>query len=285
MTADGSDRIWSVWLTARSAHTCGRDRDRGRRTGGWRHPGLDGLEGAGVYYGATVSEAEAMAGKSAFMVGGGNSAGQAALHLARFAARRGSSSGRRSRGEHVPVPDRRSATTRTSACATRTEVVGGDSARPPRAARARTGTDRGDRAGGYAVVLIGAAPAHRVGAGGDRRDEWGYVAHRHGRTVAGRSSGAAPSRPACPASSPPATSAQTRSSGWPRPRGRALWPSATCTPISLWSRPHDDPLPADLRRSARGAHRRARDPPRGPRDGRALGAPPRTSGWSSSPPP
>jgi thioredoxin reductase (NADPH) len=48
-------------------------------------PGLDELIGAGVFYGGPVSEAPALAGKEVFVVGGGNSAGQAALHLARYA--------------------------------------------------------------------------------------------------------------------------------------------------------------------------------------------------------
>ena len=48
-------------------------------------PVLDGLIGAGVFYGGPVSEAPAMTGKRAFVVGGANSAGQAALHLARYA--------------------------------------------------------------------------------------------------------------------------------------------------------------------------------------------------------
>jgi thioredoxin reductase (NADPH) len=48
-------------------------------------PGLDELIGAGVFYGGPVSEAPTLAGKEAFVVGGGNSAGQAALHLARYA--------------------------------------------------------------------------------------------------------------------------------------------------------------------------------------------------------
>jgi thioredoxin reductase (NADPH) len=48
-------------------------------------PGLAALEGAGVYYGASMSEAHALAGEDVFVVGGGNSAGQAALHLARYA--------------------------------------------------------------------------------------------------------------------------------------------------------------------------------------------------------
>jgi thioredoxin reductase (NADPH) len=46
---------------------------------------LEPLAGAGVFYGASTIEAQAVAGKPAFVVGGGNSAGQAALHLAKYA--------------------------------------------------------------------------------------------------------------------------------------------------------------------------------------------------------
>jgi thioredoxin reductase (NADPH) len=48
-------------------------------------PGLDALLGAGVFYGAAVTEAKAMQGQRVFVVGGANSAGQAAVHLARHA--------------------------------------------------------------------------------------------------------------------------------------------------------------------------------------------------------
>jgi thioredoxin reductase (NADPH) len=50
-------------------------------------PGLEALTGAGVFYGGPVSEAPAVSGKEAYVVGGGNSAGQAALYLARYARR------------------------------------------------------------------------------------------------------------------------------------------------------------------------------------------------------
>jgi len=46
---------------------------------------LEALIGAGVFYGGPTSEASAFAGRDVFVVGGANSAGQAALHLARFA--------------------------------------------------------------------------------------------------------------------------------------------------------------------------------------------------------
>ncbi len=49
-------------------------------------PALDALTGTGVYYGAAASEAMAMKNREVFVVGGANSAGQAAVHLARYAA-------------------------------------------------------------------------------------------------------------------------------------------------------------------------------------------------------
>jgi thioredoxin reductase (NADPH) len=50
-------------------------------------PGLDALLGTSVFYGASVSEARAHAGQQVYVVGGGNSAGQAAIHLSRYAGR------------------------------------------------------------------------------------------------------------------------------------------------------------------------------------------------------
>ena len=48
-------------------------------------PALEHLQGRGVFYGAATSEAPAMRGRNVFVAGGGNSAGQAALHLAKWA--------------------------------------------------------------------------------------------------------------------------------------------------------------------------------------------------------
>ncbi|MFC7496252.1 MULTISPECIES: FAD-dependent oxidoreductase [unclassified Nocardioides] len=50
-------------------------------------PSLEQLSGKGVYYGANVSAAHALTGLDAAVVGGGNSAGQAVLHLARYCTR------------------------------------------------------------------------------------------------------------------------------------------------------------------------------------------------------
>jgi thioredoxin reductase (NADPH) len=48
-------------------------------------PALEALNGAGVFYGASISESQALAGQHVYVLGGGNSAGQAAIHLSRYA--------------------------------------------------------------------------------------------------------------------------------------------------------------------------------------------------------
>jgi thioredoxin reductase (NADPH) len=56
----------------------------------WRKldvPGLDRLHGAGIYYGAASTEAAACAGEDVFIIGGANSAGQAAMSFSRHARR------------------------------------------------------------------------------------------------------------------------------------------------------------------------------------------------------
>jgi len=47
--------------------------------------GIDQFQGSGVYYGAARTEAPAMRGRDVLLVGGGNSAGQAALFFADYA--------------------------------------------------------------------------------------------------------------------------------------------------------------------------------------------------------
>lgn len=48
-------------------------------------PGIERLQGAGVYYGGGTSEAIACKGETVFVIGGANSAGQAAMHFSKFA--------------------------------------------------------------------------------------------------------------------------------------------------------------------------------------------------------
>jgi thioredoxin reductase (NADPH) len=50
-------------------------------------PEIEALNGAGVFYGGPASEAPAVTGQEVYVLGGANSAGQAALHLARYARR------------------------------------------------------------------------------------------------------------------------------------------------------------------------------------------------------
>ncbi len=50
-------------------------------------PSLEALRGAGVFYGAAVTEAQAMKEQDVYVVGAGNSAGQAAMHLSKYASR------------------------------------------------------------------------------------------------------------------------------------------------------------------------------------------------------
>ena len=87
-------------VTHRRRH---RDRGPGSRARDGRHlpasrrPAIEDLLGAGVFYGSSTSEAQTCAGQQVYVVGGGNSAGQAALYLARFAS-----------GCTIPVRARRS---------------------------------------------------------------------------------------------------------------------------------------------------------------------------------
>jgi thioredoxin reductase (NADPH) len=51
-----------------------------------RARGVEELTGAGVYYGAAMTEGESVRGSDVYIVGGANSAGQAAMYFSRFAA-------------------------------------------------------------------------------------------------------------------------------------------------------------------------------------------------------
>ena len=50
-------------------------------------PGIEKLSGAGVYYGAAMTEAIACGGEDVYIIGGANSAGQAAMHFSKYARR------------------------------------------------------------------------------------------------------------------------------------------------------------------------------------------------------
>jgi thioredoxin reductase (NADPH) len=50
-------------------------------------PGMDRLQGAGAYYGAAMTEGDSCRGEDVYIVGGANSAGQAAMYFSKFARR------------------------------------------------------------------------------------------------------------------------------------------------------------------------------------------------------
>ncbi len=54
-----------------------------------KHPakGVDDYSGAGIYYGAAMTESAACQDQDVYVVGGGNSAGQAAMYLSKFACK------------------------------------------------------------------------------------------------------------------------------------------------------------------------------------------------------
>jgi len=50
-------------------------------------PGIERLQGAGIYYGAAMTEAIGCRGETVYLIGGANSAGQAAVHFSSYAER------------------------------------------------------------------------------------------------------------------------------------------------------------------------------------------------------
>jgi thioredoxin reductase (NADPH) len=141
-------------------------------------PGLERLVGQGVFYGAATAEAPAMTGLDVVVVGAGNSAGQAALHLARWAAR----VTLLARGESLAASMsdyllQELAATRNVEVRTRARVVDGRGERRLETVvveDARAGR-REELAAAALFVLIGAVPRTEWLAGGVARDEDGYV--------------------------------------------------------------------------------------------------------------
>ena len=140
-------------------------------------PGLTELEGAGVYYGASMSEAQALAGESVYIVGGGNSAGQAALHLARYACKvrilvRGPGLAATMSQYLIETIDKDP----NVKVLPRTEVVAahGDGRLEQLELRAPDGIETVPAAA--LIVLIGANPHTEWLPEAVARDEWGYLA-------------------------------------------------------------------------------------------------------------
>jgi thioredoxin reductase (NADPH) len=141
-------------------------------------PSLERLVGVGVFYGAAGVEAPAMAGEEAYVVGGANSAGQAALHLAKF----GAHVTLLVRGESLDtgMSDyliRQIEATPNVEARLRTRVVeGGGEERLETLTLedARTG-EREEVTAAALFVMIGAEPRTQWLGGAVRRDESGFV--------------------------------------------------------------------------------------------------------------
>jgi thioredoxin reductase (NADPH) len=139
-------------------------------------PGAAGLTGVGVYYGAGQAEGVDHEGGRVFVVGGGNSAGQAALFLSQFAAsatllvRGGDLAATMSRY----LVDRLAASEKIS-IEYRTEVAGALGTRRLEGLRLRSGTDEREVAADALFVFIGQAPRTAWLDGLVRRDEPGFV--------------------------------------------------------------------------------------------------------------
>ena len=76
-------------------------------TGSWGFRDADRLTGRGIYYGAALVEATSCKDEEVFVVGGANSAGQAALHFAKFARKVTDAGARKGLvGHHVEILNR-----------------------------------------------------------------------------------------------------------------------------------------------------------------------------------
>jgi len=138
-------------------------------------PGLDRLTGAGVFYGGSIAEAQVLTGQNVYVVGGGNSAGQAAMHLSRYA-------------RHVTVAVRKPATIMaqylleeiaatpniTVRCGTEIVDGGGDDRLAWLSLREGDGPPATEAASAL-FVLIGATPTTRWLPSGIALDEKGFV--------------------------------------------------------------------------------------------------------------
>jgi thioredoxin reductase (NADPH) len=141
-------------------------------------PELEPLSGAGVFYGAATTESQALAGKQAFVVGGGNSAGQAALHLSKYT-------------QHVTILIRSKSlaasmsqylireieTAPNIEVRYRTEVAGGggDGHLEQLSLRDRDTGDTATEPADRLFVLIGAQPFTEWLPEAVGRDQWGYI--------------------------------------------------------------------------------------------------------------
>jgi len=141
-------------------------------------PGVEALTGAGVFYGAALTEAAACRGKDVLIVGGANSAGQAALSFARYARKvtmlvRGPSL---TEGMSMYLVDRITAAANIEVL-TGAEVMAAQGTDRLEAADVALGPARDVRRIEAAAmfIFIGASPRSEVAAGLVERDPGGFI--------------------------------------------------------------------------------------------------------------
>lgn len=142
-----------------------------------KSPGLEALTGAGVFYGASPTEAQGLVGEDVYVVGGGNSTGQAAIRLSRYARHvtlvvRGKALSEMSQYLQDEIDAAPHVTVRYS-----TEVIdGGGSGRLAwlTVRDASSGETFREAAAGL-FVMIGAVPRTDWLPPGLKRDEAGYI--------------------------------------------------------------------------------------------------------------
>ena len=207
----------------------------------WRTLAADDVErftGAGVYHAAMATDAERCRGEDVIVVGGGNSAGQAAVHLSR---------GARSvrvvvRGDGLAATMSRYLVERIEA-RPNIEVVTGTEISAVHGNGRLEGVDLRGRADGgvervavtAVFVMIGADPCTEAvhGDARARRGRLHPLRRRRGARARARTAGARPtasrtcSRRSGPASSRRATCAPARPSASPAPSATARWPCAS----------------------------------------------------------
>jgi thioredoxin reductase (NADPH) len=141
-------------------------------------PGVDAFTGAGIYYGATSTEAQSVRGEDVYIVGGANSAGQAAVYFARAARSvtlvvRGPSL-ERSMSHYLVQQIHELPNVRVRTGTTVLEAGGGDHLEWLRVSDRETGAEEKVETS-WLFVFIGAAPRTDWLGKAVQRDENGFV--------------------------------------------------------------------------------------------------------------
>jgi thioredoxin reductase (NADPH) len=146
----------------------------------WREldvPGLERFIGAGVYYGSTVSEAQACRDEDVYILGGANSAGQSALYFAKYARQvtllvRGESLANMSHYLHEQIEATPNIAVQTNARITGAQ--GGEHLEAIRVLDKATGVEQ-RRPTSSLFVFIGAEPVTAWIGDQILRDDQGYI--------------------------------------------------------------------------------------------------------------